>query len=205
MIKRVIFDIDYTLLKPNYDEEHTFFSKINMNDYFLNHIGEVLDYYEKTHIHYEVNDFLKYLSHYSKTPLDEEFLKSWFQFNTELKEQDVSEAVEILEYLRQQKVEIVALSNLFTTAQRKKLEKVGLIQYFDEVYGGDIYLKPYIESYLTAIGYCAPNECLMIGDNLQVDVIAPSNLGIHGIHYTQSESNHEYPKIKKLTEIKKYF
>ena len=205
MIKKVIFDIDYTLLVPNYDDEKEFFKNSSMNDYFLNHIGELLEEYERTHTRYEVQELLHYLSQYSSKPLQDDFLYNWFSFNTKLKEQDVSESKEILQYCKQKGLEVVALTNWFTEVQRQKLEKVGLSSYFDEIYGGDVWLKPHRESYLTAIGSRSFEECIMIGDHLFVDVMAPAQLGMHAIHYTQKDVQHEYEKVKKLTEIKKYF
>ncbi len=204
MIKRIIFDIDYTLLVPNYSHEVEFFKNYYMSDYFMNNIGKVLEEYENSHLRYEVYDFLNYLNKFSKSNLDKEFLYNWFCFNTMLKKQDVSDSKELLEYCKNKKIEIVALTNWFTEVQKKKLEKVGLSHYFDNIYGGDVYLKPHLESYLNAIGNNQPSDCIMVGDNLLVDVMVPSQLGINTIHYTQDKCEHEFTKVKKLTEIKKY-
>ena len=182
MIKRIIFDIDYTLLVPNYSHEVEFFKNYYMSDYFMNNIGKVLEEYENSHLRYEVYDFLNYLNKFSKSNLDKEFLYNWFCFNTMLKKQDVSDSKELLEYCKNKKIEIVALTNWFTEVQKKKLEKVGLSHYFDNIYGGDVYLKPHLESYLNAIGNNQPSDCIMVGDNLLVDVMVPSQLGINTIH-----------------------
>lgn len=85
MIKRIIFDIDYTLLVPNYSHEVEFFKNYYMSDYFMNNIGKVLEEYENSHLRYEVYDFLNYLNKFSKSNLDKEFLYNWFCFNTMLK------------------------------------------------------------------------------------------------------------------------
>lgn len=206
MIQRVIFDIDYTLLIPNYDKEKEFFRdcfpKVGL--YFSNHIGEILKEYEHTHLKYNKQELLHHLNQYSQVELDEMFLNQWFKFNVQLEKQNVDEARNLLEYLIGQNLDIVALSNWFTKAQKEKLRRVGLIDYFDEIYGGDICLKPHSIAYKTAIGKHYPEECLMIGDSLLEDVIAPARMGLHTIHYTKEEQSHEYIKVKKLSEVKKY-
>lgn len=208
MIKRVIFDIDYTLLIPNYDREKEFFKTHfpKIGSYFINHVGEILKEYEHTHLKYEKQELLYHLNKYSEIKLDDNFLNKWFEFNLQLEKQNVREARELLEYFVNRNIDIVALSNWFTNAQKEKLKKVGLLDYFDAVYGGDIYLKPYENAYKLAIGEYKPQECLMIGDSLIEDVIAPAKIGIHSIYYTKNqEKDCEYQKVKRLTEVKNYF
>ncbi len=206
MIKRIIFDIDYTLLKPNYNREPDFFLRYvsEDNDYFVHHMYEILKEYEETHVKYELSAILKHLNKYSgDIRLDQKFFNEWVEFSTELDEQDISISYDVLSYLSS-KYEIVALSNWVKKSSTKKLEKFDLLKHFSEIYGGDDYLKPYSESYQLAIGNYKPEECLMIGDNLTNDVIGAINAGLHAIHYTNGkEVEHEYPKIKCLSELKK--
>lgn len=203
-MKKIIFDVDYTLLKPNYEFEPNFFKDYAMTEHFMNNIGKVLGEFENRHLKYNTKEFLIYLNQFSSMHLDEKFLLNWFTFNAKLEKQDVSDAKELLEYCKKKRIEIVALTNWFTEVQKKKLEIVDLLKYFDEVYGGDIYLKPNPQSYLKAIGNSQPSDCIMVGDTLEVDVIAPSALGIKAIHLTKKEEDHEFTKVKKLTEIKQF-
>ncbi len=52
-----------------------------------------------------------------------------------------------------------------------------------------------------------PNECMMIGDNLEADIQGAINCGIKAIHYN-SEKNSKIPNnitsIYHLLEIKEY-
>lgn len=206
MIKRIIFDIDYTLLKPNYDKEPDFLKRYvpSDNEYFIYHMYEILKQYELDFKRYNKKHLLKYINQFSKVKLDESFLESWLEFNTHLEEQDISESEEILDYLSM-KYEIVALTNWFREIQIKKLLQVDLLKYMKEVYAGDQYLKPYPESYLMAIGKHKPEECIMIGDNLEVDVIGAIDSGLHAIHYTRGrEVTHSYQKVKTLRDLKNY-
>ena len=208
MIKRIIVDIDYTLLKPNYDREPVFFEKYvpSDNDYFIYHMYEILKEYEDNHVKYELNTILEHLNKYSSgIELDKDFFYDWVKFSTELDEQDVSIVCDVLSYLSG-KYELVAFSNWVRDSSIKKLQKLDLLKYFTRVYGGDDYLKPYPESYHLAIGNYKPEECFMIGDNLNNDVIGAINAGLQAIHYTNGKDvNHEYPKIKCLSELKDLF
>lgn len=205
MVKRIIFDIDYTLLKPNYDREYLFLERYVSadNDYFIHHIGEILKEYEDTNHKYEINTILKHLNKYSGgIELDEAFFNDWVDFSTLLDEQNTDIVADVLSYLSN-KYELVALSNWIRKSSIKKLEKAGLLKYFVEVYGGDDALKPHPESYQLAIGSYKPEECIMIGDNLNTDIIGAINNGLHAIHYTNGkEIEHGYQKIKCLSELK---
>lgn len=206
MIKRIIFDLDYTLLKPNYDKEHNFLRRYvsKDNEYFIYHMYEILKEYETTYPKYELELFLKHMNKYSNgVKIEKDFFDSWVLFSTELDEQDTKEVEDVLSYL-DKKYELIVLTNWITEAQKKKLEKFGLLKYFSEVFGGDMCLKPFPESYQLAIGKHKPEECVMIGDNLNMDVIGPINCGLSAIHYTNGkEVNHEYQKVKCLSELKK--
>lgn len=206
MIKRIIFDLDYTLLKPNYDKEHNFFKQFVSldNEYFIHHMGEILREYETTYPKYELELFLKHINKYSNgIKIGKDFIDKWVLFSAELDIQDTSIVKDVLSYLNG-KYELVVLTNWLTEAQKKKLEKFDLLKYFEEVYGGDKCLKPFKESYQMAIGSHKPEECVMIGDNLNSDVIEAIKYGLQAIHYTNGkEVNHEYQKVKCLSELKK--
>ena len=54
-------------------------------------------------------------------------------------------------------------------------------------------------SFINACGNNKPSECVMIGDNLEVDIIGAINAGLDAIHYDEKEkAEHKYKKIKKL-------
>ena len=40
-MKKIIFDIDYTLLKPNYEYEQNFFKDYAMTEHFMNNIRKI--------------------------------------------------------------------------------------------------------------------------------------------------------------------
>lgn len=206
MVKRIIFDIDYTILIPNYRKEYLFLQNYVKadNTYFIRHMHEILKEYETLYPKYEVVKLLKHLNKYSDgVILDEGFLEAWANFSVELEKQDVTITHEVLSYLNS-KYELVALSNWFRKVQIGKLERLDLLKYFIDVYGGDDYLKPNLESFHMAIERHRPEECIMIGDNLDADIKGALNAGLQAIHYTNGrEVEHGYQKVKYLSELKK--
>lgn len=204
-IKRIVFDIDYTLLIPNYYRETEFFEE-NHGEYLTQNIMQILTEYEHTHKQYNKKRFIKHLNKYLSHEVDYGFIEKWFKFNAQLDNQDVKDTKETLEYLKMKKLELVVLSNWFTIPQKEKLKRVGLLSYFDKVYGGDYYLKPYEESFLLASSPHKLEECVMIGDNIKVDVEGAINVGMNAIYYTLGEEK-EYSKnkIKNIKELKKIF
>ena len=203
MIKRVIFDIDNTLLEPNYSQMPIFLKKYSTDYNFINGMHSILSEYEKSFKRYTKKDLLDHLNQYTNSPLNEEFLTNLFEYNKSLPEQDMEEVDDVLTYLKQ-KYELVVLSNWFKDVQISKLKKLDILKYFDEIYAGDEFLKPYPESYAWAIGNHRPEECIMIGDSLEMDVIGPIKNGLQAIYYTNGkDETHKYPQIKKLSDLKK--
>ena len=108
---------------------------------------------------------------------------------------------ETLEYLSK-KYELVTLSNWFTFSQRERLKKVDIEKYFKEVYGTDIVpMKPTEESFLSVIGNNKPEECLMIGDNIKMDIEVPCEMGMN-VYYLSKGKKTNYPSIEKLEDLK---
>ena len=126
VIKRIIFDIDYTLLIPNYGRENEFLANQvpKENVYFINHMYDILSEYEKNNKKYDKKDLLLFFNKYVNIKLEEDFLNQWFLFNIDLIKQDTTEVRETLDYLS--KYELVTLSNWFNKPQIKKLQKLGL-------------------------------------------------------------------------------
>ena len=77
-----------------------------------------------------------------------------------------------------------------------------ILDYFDEVYGTDIVpMKPRKESFMSVIGNLEPSECVMIGDNLKVDIEVPYELGFNVYHLNKFGTS-KYPTIRKIEELK---
>jgi putative hydrolase of the HAD superfamily len=95
-------------------------------------------------------------------------------------------AKEILQYLLDKGYTLHLLTNGFEKTQHNKLMYSGLKPYFKEIITseGSNSLKPNKEIFEFAIERCCakPEECIMIGDNIEVDIIGAMNAGIDQVY-----------------------
>jgi len=97
------------------------------------------------------------------------------------------QALAVLEGLREEGIKLALITNGCAAIQRHKVERFELERHFDhiQIEGEFGKGKPEPEVYVHALSRigCGANECWMIGDNLEWDVLAPQRLGVHGIWY----------------------
>lgn len=203
MIKRLIFDIDGTLIRNvRFDEaitkslrEFHIDSKENL-DKFLNAISN----YEKHYDNYNKKDYLHFLSTFLQVELKEDFLKCFFKNLKDVVPKNTDEIKKTIQYLSE-KYELVLLSNYFEESQRNRLKQMQINHYFKEYYG-ESKIKPYKESYYLAKGKYDPSECIMIGDHMDLDYNIPKQLGFHAILI--SPANHQNKStIKEISDLTK--
>ncbi len=203
MVKKIIFDLDNTL--------------IEWKDYYINAIKEtVLEYkldidYHK--LHNLVEDYELYYNNYSKEQmidlfnkklnlnLDVTFLDKWFSRLGKMAIKD-EEVIDTIKYLSS-KYELVVLTNFIKELQIERLKTAGLYEYFKSVIGGELFIKPSIESFNLAIRPNKPDECIMIGDNIDIDIKGAINAGVRAI-LIDIHNNKEYDGevIHKISELK---
>ena len=205
MIKRLIFDLDNTLIlwKDEYRNALKEVLKVyNMNNYF-EIIDSIIGTYEKSHDELSKESLLKEINNKCNLNLDISFIDELIKEEQELAEYD-SKTVELFEYLSS-KYEIVLLTNWFLEAQEKRLEKLGIHKYFNEFYGAEnSKLKPDTNSYMNAIGDKKEYECIMIGDNIQMDLEPARNLGLDTIlvDLKNKYKDTNYKRINSLYKLK---
>ncbi len=94
--------------------------------------------------------------------------------------------VEILAYLQDQGYDLHLITNGFETTQHNKLKFSGLDVYFREVITseGSNSLKPHREIFEYAFRKtgAAPQESIMIGDGIDVDILGAYNAGFDQVH-----------------------
>jgi len=209
MIKRIIFDLDDTLI-PWLDDyfigfipkmkEYNVISNIEEMTEFVNIVNE----YEKYNSKYDKNLFINFLNKGLNKNIPFEFYSEFeeYLYTCNPKEKD-NDVFIILDYLKD-KYELVVLTNFFEVSQTKRMENYGIKHYFKEIYGGDKYLKPSKESYLMACGKCNPNECIMIGDNYTNDYEGAIKAGLKSIYLNLKdiEVDKDVTSIKSLIELK---
>ena len=178
MYKRIIFDLDNTLIKwiDEYDDAlKDTLVKYNINfDYHV--LTESIDEYDYNSEVYNSYDLLNYLNNKHNLNLTIDFINDWLdELGTK---GDVKEdVVELLKYLSN-KYELVVLTNWEGTCQRNRLKAAGILKYFKEVFGGEVYKKPSEEAFKKAMGPYNIDECIMVGDSMKFDIEPARKLGI---------------------------
>lgn len=98
-------------------------------------------------------------------------------------------AHELMDYLRQRGYRMHMTSNGFHEVQYKKLEACGLLDYFDTIIlsedaGANKPLPLFFDYALRQSGACRTTT-LMIGDNLQTDILGALNAGIDAMLFNR--------------------
>lgn len=207
-MERFIFDLDGTLLFGNFNIENEYFREV-LNpvdaEKFIKMKYNLLMDYEMSFLKYDIKNLSSFLTKNSKVQITEKMITEWIDINANMKDKKNEDAIEVLEYLKQKNKSIVVLTNWFSKTQIQRLKNAELYDYFDNVYCGDLFLKPNIMSYIYASGAYEYEDCLMIGDSYEKDVIGPKMLGINALFYHKDsdiKDNKEIIKsLKKIKEI----
>lgn len=206
MIKKVIFDLDNTLI--DWKEDYIFALKNVINKLNLNYdedkikeIDSSIVIYEECNDIYTKEKFLQFINEKCNVNLPQCFINMLIEEKSNCFEIFDKEKIDTLEYLNS-KYELIVLSNWFTYTQKKRLENAGILKYFKVVTGGDEHeLKPSLKAFDIIKN---PSECVMIGDNIKNDIIPALELGMQAILITKKdvEEDSRYRKIKNIEELK---
>ncbi len=206
MIKRLIFDVDKTLiLGVSYDKqvENTlrkigYYSKLNKEKF----IGAMLSY-ENNYSSYTKEDYAQHIARNIGLTLDSSYIEIYFEeLKTAIPLTFNEELINALNTLSKH-YELVLLTNYFEFMQMNRLNSMGLGHFFQECHGERI-IKPNEEAFLDAIGSHAPEECIMIGDNLNVDILPARKLRLNTIFINPEHipiDNLDIPEINKVEDI----
>ena len=121
----------------------------------------------------------------------------------------VPNTVEILEYLRPN-YRLHIITNGFEEVQKKKLKGSNIYGYFDKVVNSEMagVKKPNPRIFEVALEMAAvnPAKAMMIGDNIEADILGAQAVGLHTLHYNaHNDPVHDYCEmIHDLGEIKSY-
>lgn len=212
MIKRVIFDIDNTLIswkEEYYNEIKNVLDELNVNHTEQDYIEIKKAFAEYENVYYTLDRkiMMEYINKYTKKDYPEEFIykvtKKWANCVPEKIDENI---IKILEYLKT-KYELVILTDWYGDQQTERLEKIDILKYFEHVYSADkTKRKPFKEAFMQAIGDNKPEECIMIGDNFERDIQGAVTAGLQAIWYnpnnkTEITKDIEYYEISNLKEV----
>ena len=103
--------------------------------------------------------------------------------------------VEMLEALVDAGHNLHLLTNGFEEVQIIKLKESGLDRFFSDFYCPERLgcKKPHPEAFQQVLDavWARPEETLMVGDDLQIDVIGAQKVGIHGVYFNPKEIPHK--------------
>lgn len=182
MIKRLIFDIDGTLIRGV--SFHPAIAKtLHKLGYYtegnVKLFMEVKDKYEEEYSYFDRGEYIKYLNKHLNIALDDSFFLVFFEELRKCIPNNNKNLKKVLEDLAK-KYELVILSNYFEESQMNRLSAMGIGHLFLEYYGEDI-MKPSDDAYLRACGNHETQECLMIGDDPYLDIRRARDLGFKTI------------------------
>lgn len=210
MIKRIIFDIDNTLI-PWKDEWFNEISKvlydlnINCEEKDVQQIKLAIGKYEDKYYSFNKELMMNFINEFTNKQYPIEFMCNLLDRWGEVCVQDKiePEIIKTLEYLNS-KYEMVVLTDWFAEEQINRLKKIDILKYFSCVYSAEnTKRKPFKEAFMNAIGDNKPEECVMIGDSLVRDIEGALNAGLKAIHFTSSPKQEiqKYHTINKLEEL----
>ena len=181
MIKRVIFDIDQTLIC---DVDFKKCIKASFYEYgiddetAMNIFSNSFQDYELTMGKYDRMLFAYFMSKKTGCNLNQIFLDIFFKHLYPAVKGDSEKLSKMLDGL--DKYELVILSNFFSCVQMERLRKLNIDKYFSEFHGENV-CKPNKEAFIEAVGNKQIDECVMIGDNPVFDIKPATDLGMKTI------------------------
>ena len=200
MYRAIFIDIDDTLLDyipccreafelalPEHPEYFDLFFEISGRlfseaKHGLHTIAEVMELYPK--------EFIATIGYPPEAvdPFNHAFRAAWGKTHTL-----VPGAKEMLENLQAKGYRLFAASNSIGHLQRSRLEKAGILKYFEDTYiSMDIgYDKPDIRFYQEALRRCGlqAKEVLMIGDSMTTDVIGAQKAGMDALFFDRQKDD----------------
>ncbi|MGI9549590.1 MAG: YjjG family noncanonical pyrimidine nucleotidase [Aurantibacter sp.] len=117
--------------------------------------------------------------------------------------------LEILDYLKG-RYRLHIITNGFQEIQEKKMRNSNIHSYFDKIINSEMAgvkkPNPIIFELALKTAEVVPEKSLMIGDNLEADIMGAQAVGFHTLHFNaHGEPRHALcPAIEHLHEIKTY-
>lgn len=198
--KKYIFDMDYTILIPDWSKEDDYFKKYILEseqENFFKFKQDILNKYEQTFPRYNSKTLSDYFKSYGFT-ISEDIINGWMKYNGETIEDEVVDGViDLFKYLKESGKEIIILTNWFSGTQIPRLKRAGLFEFIDKIVAGEDAMKPGLESFELAIEDTKKEDCIMIGDSIRSDKLGADNAGISSYIVDKEHTIRDlYNKIK---------
>ncbi|MBQ3415177.1 MAG: HAD family hydrolase [Clostridia bacterium] len=182
MIKRLIFDVDGTLI-PGVDFTLAISQTLrNLNLYSTENLRKLkhgIDTYEELFNNYNEKDFTSYMSKVLEYELPSNFYSILGKEEEKVILDKNEKLIGTLNELSK-KYEMVLLTNYFRKTQVNRLNNMGIGKFFSKCYGEER-IKPNYEAFINSCGNNRPNECVMIGDDIELDIKGAKKAGLNTI------------------------
>ena len=211
MIKRVIFDLDRTLIPWNdewdkcVEKTYNYFGIPFEDDEFIRFNKAMLDY-ETHHRRFDKKDMSLYFRNILGKNIPDTFVDVWTSYLSELVPDKDERLIDLLEYLSS-KYSLIVATNWFKDQQVRKLEKFGILKYFDKVLTSEEYnKKPGKEMFEKACEGFDKCEVVMVGDTFKSDIKGAMDFGLYSYYLTTTDSrkSKKFQKIKEIYDLKEY-
>lgn len=111
---------------------------------------------------------------------------------------------EVLEYLKR-KYRLFILSNGFTDVQHKKMKYSGILGFFEYVFTSEKTgtSKPFPGIFRYALDYVSatPQDSIMIGDELEIDIFGARDFGMDQVYFNPSGKPHKEKITFEITAL----
>lgn len=207
-IKYLIFDLDNTIILDEEEDIDTYkevLRKLNYNIEDYHKIYDAVDEYEfsvsEEELYFTKQGLLDFLNKHLNRNYSMELINGVCEIIGKKWIRKVLLDEETVRYLAS-KYKLYIYTNFFGEAQYERIKNIGYDKYFEKVFGPDKYgLKPYkksINMVLEEIG-ATSNECLMIGDTKDKEILSASNIGMKAILFDYNGA-----RDKKEIELNNY-
>ena len=205
MIKRLLFDLDNTLipwdgsqikaLLDTFQECDIDFPPDRVDEYF----NAMKDYEKKV-------EMSKWIGMKLNLDIPDDFIKRWTDKLCYCVPNKDNELISLLEYLSS-KYSLYVVSNWFLNQQKARLKNYGILKYFDKIYTADKYdKKPYKEMYELASVDLNRDEIAMVGDDYTIDIKSAVDYGMYAFYLNIKARycNKKTKIIRTIYDLKKY-
>ena len=223
-ITDIFFDLDHTLWDFEKNSRLTFLKifernevDANLEDFLTYYVPLNLEYWKlyreervtKAELRYQrlrrTFDALEYpIDDDLIDLLSDQYIENLSSFNNL-----IPETIDILEYLKPN-YRLHIITNGFKEIQEKKLRQSNISAYFEQVVNSEMagVKKPNPKIFQLALQMANADarKSLMIGDNIEADILGAKAVGFHAIHFNaHNDASHNHCKmIHRLGEIKSY-
>jgi putative hydrolase of the HAD superfamily len=227
-ITHIFFDLDHTLWDTDKNAKESL-QEIHQEIKILENFNVPFELFHSTYQKH--NDILwkKYAKHevtksdvrinrfkYSLEELNifddniNEFFASHFVSRTPLKKNLIEGAIELMDYVKD-RYTLSIITNGFKEVQYIKMEESGLSKYFSHIFISEEvgYNKPSPDIFKHAMetsGAINAENCLMIGDSLEADILGAINAGMKAVYLCPESKNesteNNFITVNSLAEIK---